>query len=469
MDSKRLKIHNNFQPNKCGKMSFVGEADDWISELPDEILVHILSLLSLKEAARTSVLSSRWINLWKHTPSLCFDAQQSLIDKLYLDVELLESERLKYVKWVNSVIQSHISPALKEFKIRFNLNKSSSKAITQWLEFAFSRKVERLELDIKTRHGSSKYYCFPDEFLTLTNFRPPPNFQPASHSMLVAAGFKSLKALVFKFVRVSGGAIEFLLHNCPLLEQLIVHESNKLSKLQVCGSSLKLKHLEIVHCCPGLESLKVSAPKLTTLIVTTVTGLLLENVPMLVNVSVRCDPDSISIKRLFDVVLSRCISHMHTLYLGQYSCGFLRGEMDEICDLPKMPNLKKLVIEYCGRGHESLIRLAALIRASPYLEEFVLQFNWSTLPREDRQIEGAVANSPHHHLKIFKFCSYYGSANDVELLSYILENCIVLEKIIIDPDFVWFRDKLEVEETARLNVKQKLAPQVPRHIELVVL
>ena len=49
---------------------------DQFSELPDDILVPILSVLTLKEEGRTSVLSKRWRYLWTFTTgSLDFDGE----------------------------------------------------------------------------------------------------------------------------------------------------------------------------------------------------------------------------------------------------------------------------------------------------------------------------------------------------------------------------------------------------------
>lgn len=71
----------------------------------------------------------------------------------------------------------------------------------------------------------------------------------------------------------------------------------------------------------------------------------------------------------------------------------------------------------------------------------------------------------------------YGMASDVQLVSYILENCVALQKLIIDPAISKSRRlsigsaeyKLEYEKTGRENAKQQLEALVPRHIELVIL
>ncbi|KAL8039170.1 hypothetical protein ABFX02_10G017200 [Erythranthe guttata] len=285
----------------------------------------------------------------------------------------------------------------------------------------------------------------------------------------MVVGFKSLKSLTLRYIDMTGGDIECILQNCPLLEQLVVHGAQRMSNLEVCGSSLVLKHLEIVNC-EDFISLKVSAPRLTSLTVKMFEELLLEHVPMLTEVSLRCDSCSISIKRVFSQ-LSCCISQLKVLCLELICLQYSIEQPIELCEFPEMPTLNKLVMKCHGTGDESLVRLTAFMRAFPYLEEFVLKYEWHRLPREDKVMKDDIVRSPHNHLKVFKFRGYYGRTIDAELISYILENCVVLEKIIIDPSGAISpeTDELDVEYTARKNAKEHIEPHVPHHVQLVVL
>ncbi|AES88262.1 F-box/FBD-like domain protein [Medicago truncatula] len=46
--------------------------EDRLSDLPDCVLLHILSMLDSKHRVRTGILSKRWKHLWKHIPTKIF-------------------------------------------------------------------------------------------------------------------------------------------------------------------------------------------------------------------------------------------------------------------------------------------------------------------------------------------------------------------------------------------------------------
>ncbi|CAL1352214.1 unnamed protein product [Linum trigynum] len=62
----------NSKVSKISKRSRVVKEVDGLSDLPDNILHHILSFLDTKSAVQTSLLSRRWRCCWKHVPVLYF-------------------------------------------------------------------------------------------------------------------------------------------------------------------------------------------------------------------------------------------------------------------------------------------------------------------------------------------------------------------------------------------------------------
>jgi hypothetical protein len=64
-DSKRGRHDNNNEEN-----------EDRLSDLPDCVLLHILSFLNSKHAVQTCVLSPRWKHLWKCIPALILHSSE---------------------------------------------------------------------------------------------------------------------------------------------------------------------------------------------------------------------------------------------------------------------------------------------------------------------------------------------------------------------------------------------------------
>ncbi|KAK2969056.1 hypothetical protein RJ640_021095 [Escallonia rubra] len=107
-------------PQRCR----TNDGDDWLSNLPDEILCHILSFLPTKNDVATSTLSSRYSSLWSCIPVLDFHYQPHL------------HSPQKFVEFVNKVLAGNRSPSIDRFKLSFenctNLEPISS--VNRWIE-----------------------------------------------------------------------------------------------------------------------------------------------------------------------------------------------------------------------------------------------------------------------------------------------------------------------------------------------
>ncbi|KAL7136310.1 hypothetical protein ABFS83_10G021200 [Erythranthe nasuta] len=471
MAGKRDKIDPGFQAKKRAKITYNDK--DRISHLADDILVMILSLLSFKEAVCTSVLSSRWIHVWKQIPSLTFDAHVSL-KRVARGFDISTIKRQKYVKWVNSVIQSHEAAALKEFRICLNLSNLARKAITRWLKFAFARRVQVLELDLSAKEvffrRQFSHCAFPEELLTQSWGEASSSSKPSSDGSGV--DFNFLKVLSLKYVVVTCEVFKLFIRNFPMLERLVVEGTHDLVNVEACGPSLALKHLEL-SCCENLKTVKVSAPNLTTLILAKVgvENLSIENVPKLVEVSADSRGDGVLAEKILSAS-SSWISQLEifSLKLSAKTTEFVPSAALELTKLKKLA-----VFIYHGKGYESLMGVARLIKSCPNLQECVFKLMWWSPYCVHRVLKSSVKFS-HEHLKVFKFYRYFGRPDEVELLESVLENCIVLEKLVIDPDYrsPYFvapqnpddeNEKQAVVDAFKFGIQS----QLPQHIELVIL
>ncbi|KAM3317805.1 hypothetical protein ACQJBY_035491 [Aegilops geniculata] len=130
-----------------------------ISDLPDDMLEHIVSFLSLNEAVRTCVLSKNWSYIWKFVPALrisdTVDKCNSLIDNflrgrgntaiIVCDIELTNLEKVEMHDMIDTWI-FHILNLCHAQELRV-----ISRIEDDFLQFRdqalISKHLKRLELD----------------------------------------------------------------------------------------------------------------------------------------------------------------------------------------------------------------------------------------------------------------------------------------------------------------------------------
>ncbi|CAL5189146.1 unnamed protein product [Lathyrus oleraceus] len=205
---------------------------DLITDLPQSIIETILIQLPIRDATRTSILSSRWRNTWRSITHLVFDEKSFPIPCDYNDQQLLQE---RVVKFISMVLSLHQGP-IHRLQITHR-SLLSFPDIDRWILFVSKNDVEDLTLEL-----GGEFFRMPSCFfdceklfrleLSRCELYPPVSFK----------GFSCLKRLNLHQVVISSEAIERLISTCPLLESLSLIGCDCLA-LTISASNLKYLYL----------------------------------------------------------------------------------------------------------------------------------------------------------------------------------------------------------------------------------
>ncbi|KAJ9175199.1 hypothetical protein P3X46_013777 [Hevea brasiliensis] len=399
---------------------------DCISELPDDILIAILSHLKLREAVRTSVLSKRWRYLWTFSQGILeFDASdvRSLLDSVYY------------------FLTSHRAPTIEELSIRFpgwgNVYYHYSPCkIHVWINVAIEKRVKKLVLD----------------------FINPHLYPSGQFDSLGSVSFTSLVSLHLIRARVSSQLINFFLSNSPLLEVLCVEWTRREpGHLKVCASSLTLKHLDLRHNEIGF--LEISAPNLESFRFRThgeKTSLVFKDVPRLSHASFGgCYGDSLIAQNLLRH--SSLFAQLKSLELLLPAKPTLPEYFPHF---PTLENLKHMQLSLSKQTDEGFRIFFCLMGASPSLHRSSLKLGSCSVQKLTYTKSLEFTSRPKHQcLKVVEIVGFREDDNHDELVMHLAEYAALLEKIIIDP-----YQCSEVSRNRARNLQSKLPPSVKLEI-----
>ncbi|KAI5340849.1 hypothetical protein L3X38_020123 [Prunus dulcis] len=198
----------------------------------------------------------------------------------------------------------------------------------------------------------------------------------------------------------------------------------------------------------------------------------MKHAPSLVMLSLAEPCDCIS--KAFRSV-SSCFSRLQTLSLriglGQRSI--------MLPESPQLSSLKKISLAiHMGQNSKILMDLTSFIERSPFLHRLELRLKWSGLFRYCTSSVQKIKKCPHPCLKVVKISGFIGSRMDTMFAMYLIENSLVLEKLIFDLqktyDFLSRKQYL-----SRKTIKKKIeatrkhalqiGKQLPPGAELIVI
>ncbi|KAL2551843.1 F-box/FBD/LRR-repeat protein [Forsythia ovata] len=355
---------------------------DMISNLPDNVMDNILTHLTIRDAVKTSILSKQWKYKWVNLPQLIFD------DTLWQKSEgNQEVARIKFTSIIYHVLLFHRGPITKFTLIIPQLRSCSE--IDHLIYFLSKNGVEEFTFKIWDRYmlPSSLFMCLQLKHLNLCfcGINPPPSFN----------GFKRLIRLELTSVTVDGDGLGNLISSCPLLEQLVLHVSNKVDYLEIDAPVLQLFELVCsnTYICfkksPLLAIVSVASYNERSAIGDGICNLIefLESLPALQKLQMNYNFLKLLAADKVQTTIPATLNNLKILELTSISLHLLEELSSVLCLIRSSPNLEKLKITMYSDETDDTSDVMDFLKVQDYsdvtlnrLQEVTLKSFTGTLP-----------------------------------------------------------------------------------------
>ncbi|XP_019101065.1 PREDICTED: putative F-box/FBD/LRR-repeat protein At3g59240 [Camelina sativa] len=417
---------------------------DIISDLPEALICHILSFLTTKEAALTSLLSQKWRYLFAFVPNLDFDDFVCWRSQLfYRDMNEVHRD---FMDFVDRVLGLQGNSTIDRFSLK--CNGRYPVRVSSWISNVIERGVSDLDLrgTVVSNHSMPSSVFVSKLLVRLRIENANAVVIDSAHVFLPKLKTLHLNSVVFGD---GDSCLVKLISGCPVLEELVMIDlrwdgyywnrsvsSKTLKRLTVCSEDvLEIKSPDrFSFDTPNLVYFKYSdhvAEKYETMnfasLVEARIGLLMRSHPCVVN----------DATNLFMGISNVQILHLfaNTLEVLTFCCE----------PIPVFKNLIQLTVRTHGDlGWESL---PALLKNCPKLETLVFEglYHKSTIKCEDADgclckssevdIRSCLSSSPVKVLKMLNFgdVPFYSEEKEkwTAQVKYFLETMPNLEHLIL--------------------------------------
>nr|GEU43575.1 F-box protein At2g39490-like [Tanacetum cinerariifolium] len=398
------------------------EKPNSIDSIPYEILYQIVSLIPLKEAVRTIILSSSWKHLW--TP---------LQVHLNLDFDQITSQETS--QHMTKIISSFLHTYEKSYQI-LNLSFLESESLHK--ETLFLNAIKGVEKDL--------YISFHEETENLKCFSLSIELPLNNH-------FSALKTLHLRSItHMAGSFLPALFSSCWNLETLSLEKCNGLHNIDLKAHDL-LHKFEVLDC-ENVETVTISSgPNIKSFVYRgSLVKIVLKDVPKLCDVTLNmngtsavCDYNEYDSEGLLPLLNS--LKDVEVLVLSGWLLEWLdtRGITFDELEF-KFDKLKELSWIHCCINTQMKDSLASFLSITPSLESLFIKIdeNWSTIPcphfhQPWSQVwtGTSVADSNDFQLQHLKMVNISGLKVEVEnqilvsLMDLMLKKAIAIKKMIV--------------------------------------
>ncbi|XP_010501786.1 PREDICTED: probable FBD-associated F-box protein At1g32375 [Camelina sativa] len=402
---------------------------DRLSELPDALLLEILSLLPTEDVVATMILSKRWRFLWMMVPRLVYNDSNKNIQS--------------FSGFVDRSLTLHKAPILETLHFKLGTT-CRDEDIPVWIRAADKKSsLRELSIEMDTFSRPSPI-TLPKSLYTECRMLVTLKL---NNVILVDASsnlsFPSLKSLELVSVKYPGDEfVNRLLSNCHVLEDLyVVHgpNSNVTTFTVRVPSLVKLFIMYTRHDVDDGHGFVIYAPSLEKLDIIDHQGILCvieNNMPKLESAALDIDcflPGMILGSITSVKLLSLCLSSSKDIYPP--SCVFC--------------SLETLIICTCDKAWVDV--LLCMLRVSPNLE--ALEFDQCHKPQElPCWIEpGLVPECLLSSLENLEWEDYEGTEAEKEVAAFILRSANCLKEATIYSKSTDPNEKLEIIKELSLS------------------
>ncbi|CAH8272397.1 unnamed protein product [Arabidopsis lyrata] len=418
---------------------------DRISELPESLITQILLCLPTKDSVKTSVLSTRWKNLWLNVPGLdlnCRDLPDQ--DEEYEEV---------FINFIDRFLEFNPESRLQKFKVDYS--RREILGFKDRIGTAINRGIRLLDAVSSTEYREDDGFMYPYfEFMPLNLFTSKTLVSlKLSCSGLRDPGFvymPCLKVMFLQEIRWSGTMhLEKLVSGCPVLEELTLvryldEDELVVALTRVRSWSLKTFYVPLTYgsfCrsrvldtvleidAPGLESMTLKEDHFEKIIVKNLTSLFMIDldIKFVVNYDSSFDPEDLwKTNEILDFLTG--ISRARHMIISKKTVKAL-DSYSKVGSIPKFNNLSRLQAVFPS---PLLPFLPAFLESFPNLKILILKIAFA---KDDETEELNLVNVPRCFISTLECVEIKGlfewEEEEMIIAKYFLENSAVLKKLTL--------------------------------------
>lgn len=400
-------------------MSSKSKNVDRLSNLPEEILSQILSLMPTNFAVRTSVLSKRWRYIW------------TLVTKLDVNDYHPTYGFSSFSTFVDRVLELCKTPQIKSLRLALFRLPVKKLDVSKWLNEAVRLNV--CELDVSVRLFEPPVSLFTCKTLTKLRLNVGFDYSDIDSSPVI---LPALKTLNITFPRKTFLKAFRLIRGCPVLESLYLVIRFRCDEEDYRFNIPTLKRLEITmnNCISSNNKVFLNLPNLEYLFVGGILRSLyvMEDLSSLVEATVSLSTSKESFDGL-NAELLKGISGATSL-----SWSSLSVDVPLKLLLLKFSNLNRLELK--GSFQSSWLLVFQELESSSKLQHSCFQEPEESCWIEPQLIPPWMLTN----LRTMKIIRCKGRDCDIRFIKYMLRNSEVLKTLTITCESLHMKDEMRL-------------------------